>query len=195
MILALIICGTASAESKKVGRALVTFYWVADESSSRYHGKATSVLRDPAGNVIAHTTRKFKIDLVRQGSGWLRDGRTVVYISRVKGESRFRVTSTKYGLGSTGCPLVPFRTIAVDPHFVELGSTLYIPQMKGVHLPDGTIHDGNFIASDRGIFRGAHIDVFAGAGVRGVRPFNRKGIHSRSRVTVYVTGRTSECRP
>ena len=191
----LVFCGSAFAAPQKKLRALLTYYWVADESSSRYNGKATSVLRDPGGKVIAHTTKKYKIDLVRQGCGWLRDGRTVVYITRVNGESRFRVSNTKYGLGSTGCPLIPYRTIAVDPKVIKLGSTVYVPKMKGAKLPDGTIHDGMFIASDRGIFRGAHIDVFAGAGPRGARPFTRHGVHSRARVTVYITGMSSGCRP
>jgi 3D (Asp-Asp-Asp) domain-containing protein len=58
--------------------------------------------------------------------------------------------------------MIPFRTIAVDPHFVKLGSTLSVPQMKEARLPDGTIHDGIFVADDRGHFRGSHIDIFTG---------------------------------
>ncbi len=173
----------------------MTFYWSIDESSSRYRGKSADVIRDPAGHVIAHTSRRFKIDLVRQGTGVLRDGRTVGYIKRVRGESRFRVTSAKYGLATNGCPLIPLRTIAVDPHFVKIGSRIYIPQLKGARLPDGTIHDGMFIASDSGHFRGRHIDMFAGSGPRGMRPFVRKGYGSRSHVTVYDAGSTTGCRP
>jgi 3D (Asp-Asp-Asp) domain-containing protein len=195
-ILMIVIGGTAIAdEPRKVGKAFITFYWTIDESSSRYRGKATAFLRDPGGAVIASTSRRFKLDLVKQGSGWLRDGRTVIYVTRVKGESRFRVTSSKYGLGSTGCPLIPYRTIAVDPRFVKPGSTVYIPQLKGARLPDGTTHDGMFIASDRGIFRGAHIDLFVGAAARDTRPFTRKGYRSRSHVTVYIAGRSGGCRP
>lgn len=193
-LLGLAICGPATAAPRKVGRAVVTFYWVVDEASPQYKGKASAVLRDPAGRVIAHTHRQFKLDLVRQGSGWLRDGRTVIYVKKIAGESRFRVTSAKYGLGSTGCRLIPYRTIAVDPRFVKLGTKLYIPQLKGTLLPDGTVHDGMFIASDRGSFHGAHVDLFVGAGVRGARPFIRKGYRSRSHVTVYADGR-SGCRP
>jgi 3D (Asp-Asp-Asp) domain-containing protein len=183
----------AGAETReKVGRAVITFYWNVDESSPRYRGKTTAVLRDPAGNVIAHTSKRFKVDLVRQGSGWLRDGRTVIFVKRVGGESRFRVTSAKYGLATNGCPLVPYRTIAVDRRFVRIGSKVYIPQLKGARLPDGTIHDGMFIASDSGHFRGAHVDLFVGTS-RGARPFLRKGYRSRSHVTVYTAGRTSDC--
>jgi len=196
VVLTLFLCSIAlAAEPKKVGRAFITFYWTVDESSPRYRVKDSAVLRDPAGKLIAHTSRRYKRDLVKQGTGVLRDGRTVYYVNRIEGESRFRVTSSKYGLGSTGCPLIPFRTVAVDPHFVKLGSKVYIPQLKGAHLPDGTIHDGMFIAADRGHFRGAHVDLFAGIGPRGARPFIRKGYASRSHVTVYIAGRSTDCRP
>lgn len=185
----------AAAKPQRVGRALLTFYWTIDESSSRYRGKATSPLRDPAGKVIANTTKRFKRDLVKQGTGVLRDGRTVYYVRRVDGESRYRVTAEKWGIGSSGCALIPYRTIAANPRFVPAGSILYIPQLKGAKLPDGTVHDGRFIASDRGHFRGAHVDVFVGAGPRGARPFIRKGYGSRSRVTVYADGRADGCAP
>lgn len=193
------VCGTVpvyGAERVKAGRALVTFYWLIDESSSRYSkGKENAVLRDVHGNVIAKTRRQFKLDLVREGSGWLRDGRTVMFQKKVGGESRFRITSSKYGLSSNGCPLVPFRTIAVDPHFIKIGSRVYLPQLKGMVLPDGTVHDGMFIAADRGHFSGKHLDFFIGVGTHGVRPFYRKGFGSRSRVTVYTEGTTHDCTP
>lgn len=138
--------------------------------------------------MIAHTTARFKRELVREGTGWLRDGRTIMFERRTHGESRFRIVSSHYGYTSTGCTLNPYRTVAVDPRFVKLGSVIYVPQLKGAELPDGTIHDGIFHAVDRGHFRGRHIDVFVGAGARSARPFLRKGYASRSHVTVYLTG-------
>jgi 3D (Asp-Asp-Asp) domain-containing protein len=183
-----------AAAREKVGRALVTFYWIIDESSSHYKGKRTSELQDVHGNVLAYTSRRFKLDLVREGTGWLKDGRTVMFEKKVNGESRFRITASKFGLSSNGCPLVPFRTIAVDPRVVKVGSRVYVPQLKGMTLPDGTIHDGMFVASDRGHFRGKHLDFFIGAGTHGVRPFYRKGFGSRSRVTVYVEGAANGCK-
>ncbi|HYI09920.1 MAG TPA: hypothetical protein VEK57_12720 [Thermoanaerobaculia bacterium] len=75
-LLCLILSEAAPAAPVKVGRALVTFYWVVDESAPKYRGDVSAVLRDPRGRVIARTHRQFKLDLVRQGSGWLRDGRT-----------------------------------------------------------------------------------------------------------------------
>jgi 3D (Asp-Asp-Asp) domain-containing protein len=169
----------------KVGKAMLTFYWVADESASRYRGGPEAVLRDARGHVIARTTRKFRRALVLEGAGWLRDGRAVMYDRKKGGEHRFRLVRSKYGYAITGRALVPFRTVAVDPRFVKLGSKIYIPQLKGARLPDGTIHDGVFIAADRGHFRGRHVDLFVGDGPRGARPFKQRGYGSRSHVTVY----------
>jgi 3D (Asp-Asp-Asp) domain-containing protein len=185
----------AAANPEKIGRAMVTFYWVIDEKSPEYRGDRSAVLRDPRGRVIATTTRKFKLDLVRQGSGWLRDGRTVIYIKKVGEESRFRISASKYGLASSGCRLVPYRTIAADPRFLKSGTKISIPQLKGARLPDGTIHDGMFVAADRGHFRGARVDLFVGVGSAAARPFIRKGYGSLSQVTVYKTGRTKHCHP
>src|SRR6185436_11070165 len=97
-----------------------------------------------------------------------------------------RIAKERFGFAVTGCALVPFTTAAVDPHFIKLGSKIYIPQLKGARLPDGTIHDGVFIASDRGHFRGRHVDLFVGLGARGARPFVRRGYGSRSHVSVVV---------
>src|SRR5207302_1241091 len=108
------------------------------------------------------TSVRFRKDLIREGSGHLRDGRTVAYDRRLHGTNRFRIVQSEFGIGKFGCALVPYRTVAVDPHFIRLGTTISIPQLKGTPLPDGTIHDGIFVANDRGHFHGPHIDIFAG---------------------------------
>jgi 3D (Asp-Asp-Asp) domain-containing protein len=187
---------SAAPPGKKVGRALMTFYWIIDDNAARYKGKRDAVLLDVHGREIAKVHRKFKRDVVMEGTGWLSDGRTVMYDRKVHGESRFRITGAKYGIGSLGCPLIPYRTVAVDPHWIKLGSTVYIPQLKGTKLPDGSIHDGMFTANDRGHFHGSHVDVFIGAGARSSRPFVRKGYGSRSHVTVYFVGKADggDCR-
>ncbi len=135
---------------KKVGRAVLTFYWIVDESSSRYDGKRDTELRDARGRVITETHVRFRKDLVMEGTGWLRDGRTVRFDRTVRGEHRFRIIKSRYGITARGCAADPYRTVAVDPDFVKLGSTIYIPELKGTILPDGTKHDGIFVANDRG---------------------------------------------
>jgi 3D (Asp-Asp-Asp) domain-containing protein len=188
MILLAFLVATAAfaAPPRRAGRAIVTYYWLIDEAAPRYRGKARAELEDVRGHVIATTSVRFRRDLIREGSGHLRDGRTVAYDRRLHGTNRFRIVQAEYGVGRLGCALVPYRTVAVDPRFVKLGTTISIPQLKGAHLPDGTIHDGIFVANDRGHFRGAHIDLFVGIGPKGARPFIRKGYRSRSHVTFYL---------
>ncbi|WP_338763568.1 3D domain-containing protein [Bernardetia sp. ABR2-2B] len=63
--------------------------------------------------------------------------------------------------------LVPFKSIAVDSAVIPYGSTLFIPQAKGIEYT-GTdkskkIHDGYFFAADAGSkIKGNHIDIFIG---------------------------------
>lgn len=180
----------AEKVQRKVGKALLTFYWIVDESSDRYDGKRETELRDARGRVLAKTHAAFRRDLVMEGTGWLRDGRTIRFDKTVRGEHRFRIIKSRYGITARGCPAEPYRTVAVDPRFVRLGSKIYVPELKGTVLPDGTEHDGFFVANDRGQFRGAHIDIFVGVGPRSTRPFIRKGYPSTSYVTVFLEGTT-----
>ena len=190
MVLLIFLVATTAiaAPPRRIGRALVTFYWLIDEAAPRYRGKARAELEDVRGHVIATTSVRFRNDLIREGSGHLRDGRTVAYDRRLHGTNRFRIVASEYGVGRLGCALVPYRTVAVDPRFVKPGTTISIPQLKGARLPDGTIHDGIFVANDRGQFRGPHVDLFVGIGPKGARPFIRKGYGSRSHVTIYLAG-------
>jgi 3D (Asp-Asp-Asp) domain-containing protein len=169
-----------------IKKAMLSFYWVIDETALAYRGRADVALRDARGRVIATTSRKFRRALVLEGAGRLRDGRVVTYNCKRRGEHRFRLTKAQSGLAVTGGALVPFRTVAVDPHVIKLGSKIYIPQLKGARLPDGTVHDGIFVAADCGHFRGRHVDVFVGESPRGARPFARRGYGSRSHVTVVI---------
>jgi 3D (Asp-Asp-Asp) domain-containing protein len=81
--------------------------------------------------------------------------------------TRFKVSKGKFGEGTAGFILVPYRTIAVDRSVIPIGSVIYIPGAKGttVTLPSGTsiTHDGYFFAADvGGAINGIHIDVFVG---------------------------------
>src|SRR5262245_61790565 len=86
---------------------------------------------------------------------------------RAAGRSRFDVSKGPFGDGAGGFQIVPFRSVAVDTHFLPLGTVLYIPAARGVAitLPSGrnAVHDGYFFASDRGGgIHNNHIDVFVG---------------------------------
>lgn len=83
------------------------------------------------------------------------------------GRSRFQRSEGPYGDGAQGLTIVPFRSIAVDPRVVPIGTVLFVPSARGtpLTLPTGEqrVHDGYFFAADRGgAIRGRHIDVFLG---------------------------------
>jgi 3D (Asp-Asp-Asp) domain-containing protein len=171
---------------EKLGRARITYYWLVDESDAGYERSTRAAIKDVRGKVIARTSSRFRRHLLLEGSGRLRDGRVVTYQKHVAGEARFRVTKHSHGAAYGRCPLVPYRTIAVDPKFIKLGTKVYIPELEGTRLPDGTIHDGIFMAEDRSKYvRGAHIDIFTEAGSRSARPFTSRGYRTGSRVTLF----------
>ena len=94
-------------------------------------------------------------ELKLEGSGILRDGRVLNY----DGECNYGMGTCfktlaldqhPLGAGVQGRPLVPFRSIAVDPRFIPIGATVYVPELVGVLLPDGTRHDGCLRADDMG---------------------------------------------
>ena len=80
---------------------------------------------------------------------------------------RFQKSDSPFGEGEQDFWLIPYRSIAVDPKFIAVGTALYIPEARGVAivLPDGRklSHDGYFFAADTGFgVDGNHIDVFNG---------------------------------
>jgi 3D (Asp-Asp-Asp) domain-containing protein len=55
---------------------------------------------------------------------------------------------TESDTGVRGWHLIPFRTVAVPPQQVLVGSVLFIPQLVGIKLPNGIPHDGYVLAHD-----------------------------------------------
>jgi 3D (Asp-Asp-Asp) domain-containing protein len=120
-------------------------------------------------DAIADVTHEFAAQLALQGSGKLRDGRVLNIWSHCKcGHTPcFKVTRNPWGNSGTGRPLQPFRTVAVDPKIVPLGSLLYVPLLEGRTMPGrppwgGWVHDGCVVADDTGGFGGNKLDLFVG---------------------------------
>lgn len=78
--------------------------------------------------------------------------------------ARFMKVNHPLGCGVRNHPLVPFRTIAVDPDTIPLDTVIYVPELRGRIFQVGGrafVHDGYLFAGDRGgAIKGAHIDVF-----------------------------------
>ena len=62
------------------------------------------------------------------------------------------------------------RTAAIDPRIIPKRSILFIKETVGMALPDGTVHDGIWYASDTGgAIKGRRIDLYAGASAAAMR--------------------------
>jgi 3D (Asp-Asp-Asp) domain-containing protein len=78
--------------------------------------------------------------------------------------ARFMPVTYALGCGVRNIPLVPFRTIAVDPDVIPLESVIFVPELRGIKFEyegKSYTHDGYLFAGDRGgAIHGKHIDVF-----------------------------------
>jgi 3D (Asp-Asp-Asp) domain-containing protein len=97
------------------------------------------------------------------------------------------------GNDSLGCRPVPMRTIATDPRYIPRRTRVFIPETVGMRMPDGTLHDGYWYASDTGgAIKGQKIDLYTGNGrgsMRPAMPFNQR------RLTLVDAGRFEGCPP
>ncbi len=117
---------------------------------------------------IADISRLFAMEAELQGTGRLRDGRVINIWGKCACPRTpcFRITGSKWGTAGTGRPLAPFRTVAVDPKHIPLGTLLFIPELDGKTMPGkppygGFVHDGCVAADDTGGgIRGREVDLF-----------------------------------
>lgn len=154
----------------------------ADDVMVKVHNDATAEATMAAGvpdlvpiydrkcNVLTNVSRPFAAQLALQGTGRLRDGRVLNVAGKCSCPRRpcFHVLPAhrKWGMSGNGKPLEPFRTVAVDPKRIKLGSLLYIPALDGVRMPGrapvgGFVHDGCVVANDTGGgIQGSQLDLF-----------------------------------
>jgi 3D (Asp-Asp-Asp) domain-containing protein len=132
----------------------LTFYWLAYESEYAAEPYDTAIYTR-AGHYIGSFPSAFVYELKLEGSGVLKDGRVLNY----DGDCNygigtcFRTLSLAehpLGAGAQGRRLEPFRSIAVDPRFIPIGTPIYVPELVGIMMPDGTRHDGCLRADDTG---------------------------------------------
>lgn len=161
-----------------VGRSLGTFrntYY--DFPSEADFDGAKVPLKSARCETIANVPRGFFESVCVQGSGTLRSGMTVSFAKRdcacaelcPRTEQKICFdsldpTAYPWGRGATGKPITPLLTVAVDTDVIPLGTALYVPELDGAPRDNaGTLHDGCFIAQDRGIrVKGKHVDFFTG---------------------------------
>jgi 3D (Asp-Asp-Asp) domain-containing protein len=132
----------------------LSFYWLAYESEYANEPYDTPIYT-PRGFLIGKFPSAFVFELKLEGSGILRDGRVLNYAGDCNYGigTCFRTLSLDehpLGAGVQGRKLQPFRSIAVDPRFIPIGAPVYVPELVGVIMPDGTRHDGCLRADDMG---------------------------------------------
>lgn len=137
------------------------FYWLAreedfDEPDEIEFADPDAVdiyTRD--GLFLGTIPEDFHWHLRMEGSGLMLDGRVINYAGRCAYGTgtcyeTLDVRSHPFGRGARRRPLVPFKSVAVDPRLVPIGEPLYIPEFDGMRLPDGSVHDGCVRADDTG---------------------------------------------
>jgi 3D (Asp-Asp-Asp) domain-containing protein len=118
------------------------------------------------GYFIARVRERFAWSLRMEGSGVMLDGRLFNWAGPCNYGygTCFQEVDTKqypFGRGAGQRALIPFKSVAVDPRLIRLGETLYFPELDGIPLPDGSIHDGCVRADDvGGAIKKRHIDFF-----------------------------------
>ena len=141
------------------------FYWMAMQERFDIYAEEVEVYT-PRGFYLGEFSASFVKALRLEGSGVLSDGRVVNYGGNCRyGEGTcFREVDSDtypYGQGAGKRPLVPYRSVAVDPRVVPIGEPLYIPELDGLRFPNGMIHDGCVRADDTGgAIRERKLDFF-----------------------------------
>lgn len=107
------------------------------------------------GFFFGRVPERFAWALRLEGSGLMMDGRIVNYQGACKYGygtcfGQLDVAEHPFGRGAGVRPLVPFKSVAVDPRVIKIGEPLYVPEFDGLLLPDGSIHDGCVRADDTG---------------------------------------------
>ena len=163
-----------------------THYYLVEEADYSKTAPKDQEVLDEYGNIIVLVSTKFKKDLLMEGSGRLLDGRVLNYHGKVDGTFRFHVTSHLMGRGAGNCALVPFRSIAVDPAQIAVGSQVFIDETVGMLLPDGSIHDGFWNADDTGsAILHDRVDIFIGV-KRNAKTLSLHGISHMKPLTIRV---------
>jgi 3D (Asp-Asp-Asp) domain-containing protein len=160
--------GPDAIPDRLLGEFQLTYYWMASERKSTREREVQ--LYTKKCKPLVKVSKSFAARLTREGTGKLLDGRTI----NVSGECRcdhspcfFAVgRKRRWGVGVYERPLSPFRSVAVDPSRVSIGTILYLPELDGLTMPGrqpwgGFVHDGCVVADDTGgKVTGDQIDLF-----------------------------------
>lgn len=160
----------------RIGEFRRTMYILAYEKDFRGRG---AMAYGKNGEKLGRFSADFLEDISLQGSGLSKDGLVLgLEYKGCKGRQFFSSWGPKcfrimdpqqfpMGVTTKGTSPRAFRTVAVDRSQIPLGSRLYLPNWDGYELPNGTVHDGCFVAEDTGVaITWGRLDVHVGLGRR-----------------------------
>ena len=122
-----------------------------------------------------------------------------VMTGSLPGTPDFKLKASLYHAGargvgvfdSLGCKVVAMRTAAVDATLIPRRTLLFIKETVGLPMPDGSVHDGYWYASDTGgAIKGPRIDLFTGKGARSMASLKPMNL---AQLTVVKAGEFKGC--
>jgi 3D (Asp-Asp-Asp) domain-containing protein len=159
----------------------LTFYWLAfeDDFDEPVAAVPSGNKKSPVGQntmvelytrdgfFFGRVPERFAWSLRMEGSGVMLDGRIVNYHGSCNYGygtcfQQLDPSQFPFGRGAGARTLVPFKSVAVDPKVIPIGEPLYLPELDGIMLPDGSLHDGCVRADDTGgAIKKRKMDFFA----------------------------------
>ena len=122
-----------------------------------------------------------------------------VMTGSLPGTPDFKLKASLYHAGargvgvfdSLGCKVVAMRTAAVDATLIPRRTLLFIKETVGLQMPDGSVHDGYWYASDTGgAIKGPRIGLFTGMGARSMASLKPMNL---AQLTVVKAGEFKGC--
>jgi 3D (Asp-Asp-Asp) domain-containing protein len=112
-------------------------------------------LYNKMGFFVGRVTERFAAAVKLEGSALMADGRVLSYAGKCDYGygtcfDQLDVRVHPFGRGAKRRNLTPFKSVAVDPRLIPIGEPVYVPELDGLPLPDGSIHDGCVRADDTG---------------------------------------------
>lgn len=202
------------SEEEKQRLVTPTIYYIPQYTTAD-HANCTSQDRvdilDTKNYVIVSSCRRIYRNCQMQGTCkvQLENGQSIlINVDRVNehGIRTFkRVTSKEciYGAGNSRDRFSSYRQMCIDPFYsvaadltlYNLGDVIYMPMLKGVILPDGSMHNGYVIVRDSGqrIKGYGRFDFFTGyLGITRINPFFKIGLGGGSHYPEYYLIRGSD---
>jgi 3D (Asp-Asp-Asp) domain-containing protein len=129
------------------------YYWMPLEQD--FAGPVEVDLFDMGCKTLAQVSQSFADAISTTGMGKLVDGSVLSYAGACSCPTSpcylLADAAHPWGYGVADIALEPFRSVAVDPKVIAIGTPLYVPAFDGVTMSDPPfVHDGCVRADDTG---------------------------------------------